>query len=204
MRGAYAPLLETGRTCYHLYMKTHRHSTTAVTLTLLLISAGFLGAKDKDPLPNPRHDEAKKIQERTTSSNQFEDETLQQMLKLTTALKETADPKNMDEASLIELEELLGRACYLETRTFAAYNDPTSLVRRSVPADEKTISKKIMEQFQETKELSQKAIKLFRERKFGPAALRIKEIDKNLKEIPKQYEARRKIRATRIEEKTKK
>lgn len=185
-------------------MKNHRRSATAATLTLLLISAGFLCAKDKDSLPNPRHDEAKKIQERTTTSNQLEDETLQLMLRLTTTLKGTADAKNMDEASLIELEELLGRACYLETRTFAAYNDPTSLVRRSVPADEKTISKKIMEQFQETRELSQKAIKLFRERKLGPAALKIKEIDKNLKEIPKYYELRRKIRATRIEDKTKK
>lgn len=184
-------------------MKIIHLQVTATALALLILSSSMLNSQDKVPLTSSKQNEVMKIQERTAMSNQFEDETLQQMLKLTAYIKGAADPKSTEEIKFIELEELLGRACYIETRTFAAYNDPTSLVRRSVPADEKTITKKIMDQLKEAREESQKAIKFFREKKYGPAALKIKEIDKKLQDLPRQFEARRKIRAARIEEKTK-
>jgi len=184
-------------------MKIVRLQVAVSALALLIVSSSLLNSQDKEPRPSTKQDEAKKIQERTAESNQLEDETLQKMLQLTASIKGATDPKNMDEANYTKLEGLLGRACWLETRTYAAYNDPTSLARRSVPADEKTITKKILDQLQEAREESQKAIRFFREKKYGPATLKIKEIDKKLQELPKQFEERRKIRAARIEEKTK-
>ena len=163
-------------------------------LALLLLSGGILFAEES---------EAKTIQKRLEETQSLEAETLREILSLTAAIKASANPKDIKADDVIKLEEKLGFAVYVEGRSFAHYNDPVGLVRRPVPADEKTVTKKFTVLLESAKEDAQKAVKLYQEKKYGPAANEVKDVEKKLEGLRLQFDARSKVRAKRLEERAK-
>jgi len=175
-------------------MKNLLRKAAASVFALMLLSGGILFAEES---------EAKTIQKRLEETQSLEAETLREILSLTAAIKASANPKDIKADDVIKLEERLGFAVYVEGRSFAHYNDPVGLVRRPVPADEKTVTKKFTVVLESAKEDAQKAVKLYQEKKYGPAANEVKDVEKKLKGLQLQFDARSKVRAKRLEERAK-
>ena len=163
-------------------------------LALIHVSGEMLFAQDSEVMI---------IQKRLKETQTAEAETLQDILKLTAAIKATANPKDTDETKVIKLEEQLGRAVYLETRSFAHFNDPVGHVRRPVPIDEKTVTKKIMDLLQSAREDAQQAVKFYREKKYDSSAIKVNDVEKKLEGLQLQFDARSEARAKRLEERAK-
>jgi hypothetical protein len=175
-------------------MKNLLRKAAASVFALILLSGGILFAEES---------EAKTIQKRLEETQSLEAETLREILSLTAAIKASANPKDIKADDVIKLEEKLGFAVYVEGRSFAHYNDPVGLVRRPVPADEKTVTKKFTVLLESAKEDAQKAVKLYQEKKYGPAANEVKDVEKKLEGLQLQFDARSKVRAKRLEERAK-
>ncbi len=175
-------------------MKNLLRKAAASVFALMLLSGGILFAEES---------EAKTIQKRLEETQSLEAETLREILSLTAAIKASANPKDIKADDVIKLEERLGFAVYVEGRSFAHYNDPVGLVRRPVPADEKTVTKKFTVVLESAKEDAQKAVKLYQEKKYGPAANEVKDVEKKLEGLQLQFDARSKVRAKRLEERAK-
>jgi hypothetical protein len=175
-------------------MKNLLRKTAASAFALILLSGGMLFAQDS---------EVTTIQKRLEETQTLEAETLREILSLTAAIKASANPKDVKADDVIKLEERLGFAVFVESRSFAHYNDPVGLVRRPVPADEKTITKKFTVLIETAREDAQKAVKLYQEKKYGPAANEVKDVEKKLEGLQVQFDARSKIRAKRLEERAK-
>ena len=175
-------------------MKNLLRKAAASVFALMLLSGGILFAEES---------EAKTIQKRLEETQSLEAETLREILSLTAAIKASANPKDIKADDVIKLEEKLGFAVYVEGRSFAHYNDPVGLVRRPVPADEKTVTKKFTVLLESAKEDAQKAVKLYQEKKYGPAANEVKDVEKKLEGLQLQFDARSKVRAKRLEERAK-
>ena len=175
-------------------MKNLLRKAAASVFALMLLSGGILFAEES---------EAKTIQKRLEETQSLEAETLREILSLTAAIKASANPKDIKADDVIKLEEKLGFAVYVEGRSFAQYNDPVGLVRRPVPADEKTVTKKFTVLLESAKEDAQKAVKLYQEKKYGPAANEVKDVEKKLEGLQLQFDARSKVRAKRLEERAK-
>ena len=127
-------------------MKNLLRKAAASVFALMLLSGGILFAEES---------EAKTIQKRLEETQSLEAETLREILSLTAAIKASANPKDIKADDVIKLEEKLGFAVYVEARSFAHYNDPVGLVRRPVPADEKTVTKKFTVLLESAKEDAQ-------------------------------------------------
>ena len=175
-------------------MKNLLRKAAASVFALMLLSGGILFAEES---------EAKTIQKRLEETQSLEAETLREILSLTAAIKASANPKDIKADDVIKLEEKLGFAVYVEGRSFAHYNDPVGLVRRPVPADEKTVTKKFTVLLESAKEDAQKAVKLYQEKKYGPAVNEVKDVEKKLEGLQLQFDARSKVRAKRLEERAK-
>ena len=175
-------------------MKNLLRKAAASVFALMLLSGGILFAEES---------EAKTIQKRLEETLSLEAETLREILSLTAAIKASANPKDIKADDVIKLEEKLGFAVYVEGRSFAHYNDPVGLVRRPVPADEKTVTKKFTVLLESAKEDAQKAVKLYQEKKYGPAANEVKDVEKKLEGLQLQFDVRSKVRAKRLEERAK-
>ena len=175
-------------------MKNLLRKAAASAFALILLSGGILLAEES---------EAKTIQKRLEETQSLEAETLREILSLTAAIKASANPKDIKADDVIKLEEKLGFAVYVEARSFAHYNDPVGLVRRPVPADEKTVTKKFTVLLESAKEDAQKAVKLYQEKKYGPAANEVKDVEKKLEGLQLQFDVRSKVRAKRLEERAK-
>ena len=175
-------------------MKNLLRKAAASVFALMLLSGGILFAEES---------EAKTIQKRLEETQSLEAETLREILSLTAAIKASANPKDIKADDVIKLEEKLGFAVYVEGRSFAHYNDPVGLVRRPVPADEKTVTKKFTVLLESAKEDAQKAVKLYQEKKYGPAANEVMDVEKKLEGLQLQFDARSKVRAKRLEERAK-
>jgi hypothetical protein len=175
-------------------MKNLLREAAASVFALMLLSGGILFAEES---------EAKTIQKRLEETQSLEAETLREILSLTAAIKASANPKDIKADDVIKLEEKLGFAVYVEARSFAHYNDPVGLVRRPVPADEKTVTKKFTVLLESAKEDAQKAVKLYQEKKYGPAANEVKDVEKKLEGLQLQFDVRSKVRAKRLEERAK-
>ena len=175
-------------------MKKLLRKAAASVFALILLSGGILFAEES---------EAKTIQKRLEETQSLEAETLREILSLTAAIKASANPKDIKADDVIKLEEKLGFAVYVEARSFAHYNDPVGLVRRPVPADEKTVTKKFTVLLESAKEDAQKAVKLYQEKKYGPAANEVKDVEKKLEGLQLQFDVRSKVRAKRLEERAK-
>ena len=175
-------------------MKNLLRKAAASVFALVLLSGGILFAEES---------EAKTIQKRLEETQSLEAETLREILSLTAAIKASANPKDIKADDVIKLEEKLGFAVYVEARSFAHYNDPVGLVRRPVPADEKTVTKKFTVLLESAKEDAQKAVKLYQEKKYGPAANEVKDVEKKLEGLQLQFDVRSKVRAKRLEERAK-
>ena len=175
-------------------MKNLLRKAAASVFALMLLSGGILFAEES---------EAKTIQKRLEETQSLEAETLREILSLTAAIKASANPKDIKADDVIKLEEKLGFAVYVEARSFAHYNDPVGLVRRPVPADEKTVTKKFTVLLESAKEDAQKAVKLYQEKKYGPAANEVKDVEKKLEGLQLQFDVRSKVRAKRLEERAK-
>ena len=175
-------------------MKNLLRKAAASVFALMLLSGGILFAEES---------EAKTIQKRLEETQSLEAETLREILSLTAAIKASANPKDIKADDVIKLEERLGFAVYVEGRSFAHYNDPVGLVRRPVPADEKTVTKKFTVLLESAKVDAQKAVKLYQEKKYGPAANEVKDVEKKLEGLQLQFDARSKVRAKRLEERAK-
>ena len=175
-------------------MKNLLRKAAASVFALMLLSGGILFAEES---------EAKTIQKRLEETQSLEAETLREILSLTAAIKASANPKDIKADDVIKLEEKLGFAVYVEGRSFAHYNDPVGLVRRPVPADEKTVTKKFTVLLESAKEDAQKAVKLYQEKKYGPAANEVKDVEKKLEGLQLQFDVRSKVRAKRLEERAK-
>ena len=175
-------------------MKKLLRKAAASVFALMLLSGGILFAEES---------EAKTIQKRLEETQSLEAETLREILSLTAAIKASANPKDIKADDVIKLEEKLGFAVYVEGRSFAHYNDPVGLVRRPVPADEKTVTKKFTVLLESAKEDAQKAVKLYQEKKYGPAANEVKDVEKKLEGLQLQFDVRSKVRAKRLEERAK-
>ncbi len=175
-------------------MKNLLRKAAASVFALMLLSGGILFAEES---------EAKTIQKRLEETQSLEAETLREILSLTAAIKASANPKYIKADDVIKLEEKLGFAVYVEGRSFAHYNEPVGLVRRPVPADEKTVTKKFTVLLESAKEDAQKAVKLYQEKKYGPAANEVKDVEKKLEGLQLQFDARSKVRAKRLEERAK-
>jgi len=175
-------------------MKNPLRKAAASAFALILLSGGMLFAQDS---------EVTTIQKRLEETQTLEAETLREILSLTAAIKASANPKDIKADDVIKLEERLGFAVFVEGRSFAHYNDPVGLVRRPVPADEKTITKKFTVLIETAREDAQKAVKLYQEKKYGPAANEVKDVEKKLEGLQVQFDARSKIRAKRLEERAK-
>lgn len=175
-------------------MKNLLRKAAASVFALMLLSGGILFAEES---------EAKTIQKRLEETQSLEAETLREILSLTAAIKASANPKDIKADDVIKLEEKLGFAVYVEGRSFAHYNDPVGLIRRPVPADEKTVTKKFTVLLESAKEDAQKAVKLYQEKKYGPAANEVKDVEKKLEGLQLQFDVRSKVRAKRLEERAK-
>ena len=164
-------------------METLLKKAALSALALVLLSGGMLFAQES---------EVATIRKRLEETQSLEAETLRDILSLTAGIKASASPKDIKEADVIKLEERLGEAVHVETRSFAHYNDPVGLLRRPVPADEKTVTKKITD-----------LLEFYREKKYDPAMKEVKDVEKKLEGLQLQFDARSKARAKRLEEKAK-
>ena len=189
-------------------MKNLLRKAAASVFALLLLSSGLLFAQDS---------EVTTIQKRVAETKAMETETLEDILRLTTAIKASASPKDIDEDDVIKLEDKLGRAVWVESRSFGSYNEPVGPIIQKVPTDEKTVTKKITDLLKSAREDSQKAIKFFKsasegsqkdgkfdsEKKYALVANKVKDIEKKLEGLQLQFDTRSEVRAKRLEERAK-
>ena len=147
----------------------------------------------------------------------METETLGDILRLTAAIKASASPKDINEDDVTKLEDKLGRAVWVESRSFGSYNEPVGPIIQKARTDEKTITKKITDLLKSAREDSQKAIKFFKsasegsqkdskfdsEKKYALVANKVKDIEKKLEGLQLQFDTRSEVRAKRLEERAK-
>ena len=189
-------------------MKNLLRKAAESVFALLLLSSGLLFAQDS---------EVTTIQKRVAETKAMETETLEDIRRLTTAIKASASPKDIDEDDVIKLEDKLGRAVWVESRSFGSYNEPVGPIIQKVPTDEKTVTKKITDLLKSAREDSQKAIKFFKsasegsqkdgkfdsEKKYALVANKVKDIEKKLEGLQLQFDTRSEVRAKRLEERAK-
>ena len=189
-------------------MKNLLRKAAASVFALLLLSSGLLFAQDS---------EVTTIQKRVAETKAMETETLEDILRLTTAIKASASPKDIDEDDVIKLEDKLGRAVWVESRSFGSYNEPVGPIVQKALTDEKTVTKKITDLLKSAREDSQKAIKFFKsasegsqkdgkfdsEKKYALVANKVKDIEKKLEGLQLQFDTRSEVRAKRLEERAK-
>ena len=189
-------------------MKNLLRKAAASVFALLLLSSGLLFAQDS---------EVTTIQKRVAETKAMETETLEDILRLTTAIKASASPKDIDEDDVIKLEDKLGRAVWVESRSFGSYNEPVGPIIQKALTDEKTVTKKITDLLKSAREDSQKAIKFFKsasegsqkdgkfdsEKKYALVANKVKDIEKKLEGLQLQFDTRSEVRAKRLEERAK-
>jgi hypothetical protein len=189
-------------------MKNLLRKTAASAFALILLSGGMLFAQDS---------EVTTIQKRVEETQAMETETLRDILKLTAAIKASASPKDIEEDDVIKLEDNLGRAVWVESRSFGSYNEPVGTIIQKVPTDEKTVTKKITDLLKSAREDSQKAIKFFKlamegsqkdgkfdsEKKYTLVANKVKDVEKRLEGLQLQFDARSEVRTKRLAERAK-
>jgi|APGre2960657468_1045069.scaffolds.fasta_scaffold58730_2 hypothetical protein len=189
-------------------MKNLLRQTAASAFALILLSGGMLFAQDS---------EVTTIQKRVEETQAMETETLRDILKLTAAIKASASPKDIEEDDVIKLEDNLGRAVWVESRSFGSYNEPVGTIIQKVPTDEKTVTKKITDLLKSAREDSQKAIKFFKlamegsqkdgkfdsEKKYTLVANKVKDVEKRLEGLQLQFDARSEVRTKRLAERAK-
>lgn len=189
-------------------MKNLLRQTAASAFALILLSGGMLFAQDS---------EVTTIQKRLEETQAMETETLRDILKLTAAIKASASPKDIEEDDVIKLEDNLGRAVWVESRSFGSYNEPVGTIIQKVPTDEKTVTKKITDLLKSAREDSQKAIKFFKlamegsqkdgkfdsEKKYTLVANKVKDVEKRLEGLQLQFDARSEVRTKRLAERAK-
>ena len=189
-------------------MKNLLRKAAASVFALILLSGGILFAEES---------EVATIQKRVAETQAMETETLGDILRLTAAIKASASPKDIEEDDVIKLEDKLGRAVWVESRSFGSYNEPVGPIIQKVPTDEKTVTKKITDLLKSAREDSQKAIKFFKsasegsqkdgkfdsEKKYALVANKVKDIEKKLEGLQLQFDTRSEVRAKRLEERAK-
>ena len=189
-------------------MKNLLRQTAASAFALILLSGGMLFAQDS---------EVTTIQKRVEETQAMETETLRDILKLTAAIKASASPKDIEEDDVIKLEDNLGRAVWVESRSFGSYNEPVGTIIQKVPTDEKAVTKKITDLLKSAREDSQKAIKFFKlamegsqkdgkfdsEKKYTLVANKVKDVEKRLEGLQLQFDARSEVRTKRLAERAK-
>ena len=189
-------------------METLLKKAALSALALVLLSGGMLFAQES---------EVATIQNRVAETKAMETETLQDILRLTAAIKASASPKDIDEDDVIKLEDRLGRAVWVESRSFGSYNEPVGPIIQKVPTDEKTVTKKITDLLKSAREDSQKAIKFFKsasegsqkdgkfdsEKKYALVANKVKDVEKKLEGLQLQFDARSEVRTKRLAERAK-
>ena len=189
-------------------METLLKKAALSALALVLLSGGMLFAQES---------EVATIQKRVAETKAMETETLEDILRLTAAIKASASPKDIDENDVIKLEDKLGRAVWVESRSFGSYNEPVGPIIQKVPTDEKSVNKKITDLLKSAREDSQKAIKFFKsasegsqkdgkfdsEKKYALVANKVKDVEKKLEGLQLQFDARSEVRAKRLEERAK-
>lgn len=189
-------------------MKTLLRKVALSAFALILLSGGLLFAQDS---------EVTTIQKRIAETQAMETEILGDILRLTAAIKASASPKDIEEDDVIKLEDKLGRAVWVESRSFGSYNEPVGPIIQKVPTDEKTVTKKITDLLKSAREDSQKAIKFFKsasessqkdgkfdsEKKYALVANKVKDIEKKLEGLQLQFDARSEVRTKRLAERAK-
>ena len=189
-------------------MKNLLRKAAASVFALILLSGGILFAEES---------EVATIQKRVAETQAMETETLGDILRLTAAIKASASPKDINEDDVIKLEDKLGRAVWVESRSFGSYNEPVGPIIQKARTDEKTITKKITDLLKSAREDSQKAIKFFKsasegsqkdskfdsEKKYALVANKVKDIEKKLEGLQLQFDTRSEVRAKRLEERAK-
>ena len=189
-------------------MKNLLRKAAASVFALILLSGGILFAEES---------EVATIQKRVAETQAMETETLGDILRLTAAIKASASPKDIDEDDVIKLEDKLGRAVWVESRSFGSYNEPVGPIIQKVPTDEKTVTKKITDLLKSAREDSQKAIKFFKsasegsqkdgkfdsEKKYALVANKVKDVEKKLEGLQLQFDARSEVRTKRLAERAK-
>ena len=186
-------------------METLLKKAALSAFALLLLSSGLLCAQES---------EVATIQKRVAETQAMETETLGDILRLTAAIKASASPKDIEEDDVIKLEDKLGRAVWVESRSFGSYNEPVGPIIQKVPTDEKTVTKKITDLLKSAREDSQKAIKFFKsasegsqkdgkfdsEKKYALVANKVKDVEKKLEGLQLQFDARSEVRTKRLAE----
>ena len=189
-------------------MKNLLRKAAASVFALILLSGGILFAEES---------EVATIQKRVAETQVMETETLGDILRLTAAIKASASPKDINEDDVTKLEDKLGRAVWVESRSFGSYNEPVGPIIQKARTDEKTITKKITDLLKSAREDSQKAIKFFKsasegsqkdskfdsEKKYALVANKVKDIEKKLEGLQLQFDTRSEVRAKRLEERAK-
>ena len=189
-------------------MKNLLRKAAASVFALILLSGGILFAEES---------EVATIQKRVAETQAMETETLGDILRLTAAIKASASPKDINEDDVTKLEDKLGRAVWVESRSFGSYNEPVGPIIQKARTDEKTITKKITDLLKSAREDSQKAIKFFKsasegsqkdskfdsEKKYALVANKVKDIEKKLEGLQLQFDTRSEVRAKRLEERAK-
>ena len=189
-------------------MKNLLRKAAASVFALILLSGGILFAEES---------EVATIQKRVAETQAMETETLGDILRLTAAIKASASPKDIEEDDVIKLEDKLGRAVWVESRSFGSYNEPVGPIVQKALTDEKTVTKKITDLLKSAREDSQKAIKFFKsasegsqkdgkfdsEKKYALVANKVKDIEKKLEGLQLQFDTRSEVRAKRLEERAK-
>jgi hypothetical protein len=189
-------------------MKALLRKAALSAFALILLSGGMLFAQDS---------EVTTIQKRVEETQAMETETLGDILRLTAAIKASASPKDIEEDDVIKLEDKLGRAVWVESRSFGSYNEPVGSIIQKVPTDEKTVTKKITDLLKSAREDSQKAIKFFKlamegsqkdgkfdsEKKYALVANKVKDVEKKLEGLQLQFDARSEVRTKRLAERAK-
>ena len=189
-------------------MKNLLRKAAASVFALMLLSGGILFAEES---------EVATIQKRVAETQAMETETLGDILRLTAAIKASASPKDINEDDVTKLEDKLGRAVWVESRSFGSYNEPVGPIIQKALTDEKTVTKKITDLLKSAREDSQKAIKFFKsasegsqkdskfdsEKKYALVANKVKDIEKKLEGLQLQFDTRSEVRAKRLEERAK-
>ena len=189
-------------------MKNLLRKAAASVFALILLSGGILFAEES---------EVATIQKRVAETQAMETETLGDILRLTAAIKASASPKDINEDDVTKLEDKLGRAVWVESRSFGSYNEPVGPIIQKALTDEKTVTKKITDLLKSAREDSQKAIKFFKsasegsqkdskfdsEKKYALVANKVKDIEKKLEGLQLQFDTRSEVRAKRLEERAK-
>ena len=189
-------------------MKNLLRKAAASVFALILLSGGILFAEES---------EVATIQKRVAETQAMETETLGDILRLTAAIKASASPKDINEDDVTKLEDKLGRAVWVESRSFGSYNEPVGPIIQKARTDEKTITKKITDLLKSAREDSQKAIKFFKsasegsqkdgkfdsEKKYALVANKVKDVEKKLEGLQLQFDTRSEVRAKRLEERAK-